>query len=87
LALEGTRSALEGRRSALGAERSALRGAGSALERARFARDVLLHLLEVKFRPLDERTKARVRAAGQDRLFRWAERLITADRLADVFRR
>jgi len=28
-----------------------------------------------------------VQAAGPQRLLRWAERLVTADRLADVFRR
>ena len=50
-------------------------------------REVLLRQLEVKFGEIDDRARTRVRAAGPERLLRWAERLVTAERLTDVFRR
>jgi len=49
-------------------------------------REVLLHLLEMKFGPLDARSRSRVHAAGPRTLLRWAERVVTAETLADVFR-
>ena len=48
-------------------------------------RAVLLHLLEVKFGDLDERTRAQVSAADPQHLMEWIERVLTAERLADVF--
>ena len=50
-------------------------------------RDLLLRLLETKFGPLDARTRERVQAARPQRLLRWGERLLAAERLADVFGR
>jgi predicted transposase/invertase (TIGR01784 family) len=48
-------------------------------------RESLLRQIEVKFGELDARTRSRVRAAGPRRLLEWAEHLIQADRLSDVF--
>jgi hypothetical protein len=60
-------------------------GLEEGLEKGR--QDLLLRQMEVKFGPLDERTKARVGAAGPERLLQWAERFVTAEKLSDVFRR
>jgi hypothetical protein len=46
---------------------------------------LLLRLLERKFGPLDPRTRARIRRAGPDRLFEWGDRVLTAERLEQVF--
>ena len=46
---------------------------------------MFLRLLEVRFGPLDEHTLARVSAADADRLLEWGERILTAERLEDVF--
>lgn len=51
------------------------------------SRELLLRQLEVRFGPIDDRTQAKVNAAGRELLLRWAERLLTAERLADVFGR
>jgi predicted transposase/invertase (TIGR01784 family) len=48
-------------------------------------RDLLLRQLEVKFGPVDERTREKVLAATPQRLLKWGERLVIAERLADVF--
>jgi len=48
-------------------------------------RGVLLHQLEVKFGHLDDRTRAQVAAADPQHLREWIERVLTAQRLADVF--
>jgi hypothetical protein len=48
---------------------------------------VVLRQLELKFGPLDEPTVARVRAARAAQLRAWAERLLTAATLTDVFQR
>ena len=61
------------------------RGLKKGLEEGR--RELLLRQLELKFGEIDERIRSRVRAAGPERLLRWGERLVTAERLADVFRR
>jgi hypothetical protein len=53
---------------------------------AKGQRDLLLHQIEIKFGQLDERTRTRVSVAGSKRLLQWAERLLTAERLADVFK-
>jgi len=50
-------------------------------------RELLLRQLEIKFGEIDQQTRSRVLAAGPQRLLRWAERLVTAEILADVFRR
>jgi len=46
---------------------------------------MLLRQLEVKFGKVDARTRMQVEAAAPERLLQWAERLVTAERLADVF--
>jgi predicted transposase YdaD len=50
-------------------------------------RDLVLRLLETKFGAIDSRTRARVKVAQPKSLLRWGERLITAERLSDVFAR
>jgi hypothetical protein len=45
----------------------------------------LLHQLEVKFGDLDDRTRTQVSAADPQHLMEWIERVLTAERLADVF--
>jgi flagellar biosynthesis/type III secretory pathway protein FliH len=47
--------------------------------------EVLVRLLERKFGPLDEVSRARLAAADSERLLSWAERVLTASRLAEVF--
>ena len=47
---------------------------------------LLLRLLERKFGRLDPQIRERVRIADADRLLNWGERLLSADRLEDVFR-
>jgi len=44
-----------------------------------------LRQLEVRFGSLDKPTRAKVSAADSQRLLKWTERLLTAERLADVF--
>jgi len=56
-------------------------------EGRRESRELLLRMLEVKFGPIDDRTRARVLAARSASLLKWGERLVTAERLADVFGR
>ena len=46
---------------------------------------LLMRLLEMKFGPLDERTRTRVLSAEAGRLLEWGERFVYAERLADVF--
>lgn len=46
---------------------------------------MLLRMLETKFGPLDEMTKARILSAGAGRLMEWGERFVFAERLTDVF--
>ncbi|HEX3131592.1 MAG TPA: Rpn family recombination-promoting nuclease/putative transposase [Thermoanaerobaculia bacterium] len=47
---------------------------------------VLLRQLRSKFGSLDAATESRVRSADANRLLDWAERVLTAERLEDVFR-
>jgi len=47
---------------------------------------LLIRQLERKFGPLDADVHQRIREADADRLLKWAEQLVTADRLTDVFR-
>lgn len=47
---------------------------------------VVLRLLNSKFGPLAPEIEARVSSADADRLLDWGERLLTAERLQDVFR-
>jgi hypothetical protein len=47
--------------------------------------EVLVRQLERRFGPLDEVTRARLAAADSERLLGWAERVLTAGRLAEVF--
>ena len=49
------------------------------------SRELLLRQLEVRFGQINDRTRAKVNAAGRESLLKWAERLLTAERLADVF--
>jgi predicted transposase/invertase (TIGR01784 family) len=46
---------------------------------------MLLRQLELKFGEVDARTRSRVRAAEPRLLVEWAERLLSAERLSDVF--
>lgn len=46
---------------------------------------LLLRQLERKFGRLDRQTRARVRSADAERLLTWGERVLTAERLEDVF--
>jgi len=48
-------------------------------------RVALSHQLEVKFGHLDDRTRAQVASADPQHLMEWIERVLTAERLADVF--
>ncbi len=48
-------------------------------------RQLLLRQLAVKFGALNRQTRARVAAADSRRLMEWGERVLTAERLADVF--
>ena len=58
------------------------------LEKGRQAGEALmvLRLLRLKFGPLAPETEERVRSADQDLLLTWGERVLTAERLQDVFR-
>ncbi len=47
--------------------------------------DLLLRQLQRKFGPLQETALARVRAADSEALLEWGERILTAERLEDVF--
>ncbi len=47
--------------------------------------NLLLRQLERKFGPLDPKTKARIRKAKAERLLEWGERILTAERLDQVF--
>jgi Putative transposase, YhgA-like/Domain of unknown function (DUF4351) len=49
-------------------------------------RDVVLRLLETKFGRLDSRSRKRVTTADPERLLLWAERVLSATKIADVFR-
>lgn len=70
-----------------GEERGEKRGraAGRAEGKAEGSAEVLLLLLRKRFGPLSRTTVARVRKAASPQLTRWAERLLTAERLAAVF--
>jgi flagellar biosynthesis/type III secretory pathway protein FliH len=46
---------------------------------------LLLRLLERKFGRLDPQTRKRVRGADAERLLEWGERVLTAQRLEEVF--
>jgi flagellar biosynthesis/type III secretory pathway protein FliH len=46
---------------------------------------LLLSLLEQKFGRLDSKTRRRVQSAGAERLLDWGARVLTAERLEDVF--
>ena len=47
--------------------------------------EALLRLLERKFGSIDPRTRSRIRRAGPDRLLEWLDRVLTAERLEQVF--
>lgn len=46
---------------------------------------LLLRQLERKFGQLDAKTRRRVQSADAERLLDWGERVLTAERLEDVF--
>ena len=48
-------------------------------------RAVLSRQLQRRFGPLDPQTRYRLEAADQQQLELWAERILDADSLADVF--
>ncbi|MFV1995842.1 MAG: DUF4351 domain-containing protein, partial [Verrucomicrobiales bacterium] len=47
---------------------------------------LLARQLERKFGPLDEEIRRRIEEAGADQLLEWGERILTAERLEEVFR-
>ena len=47
--------------------------------------NLLLRLLEQKFGRLDARTRKRVQSADAERLLDWGTRVLTAERLEEVF--
>jgi hypothetical protein len=47
---------------------------------------MLLHLLRLKFGPLESEVEERVRSAEADRLLEWGKRVLSAITLTDVFR-
>mgnify|MGYP001628042559 FL=1 len=61
------------------------RAEGRVEGRAEGRADILLKLLRLKFGEPGPETVARVRAGSEQELDRWAERILTAGRLADVF--
>jgi hypothetical protein len=64
------------------------KGEKKGLERGRQeSRELLLRQLEIKFGPLEAPTRARILAARPQSLLRWAERILIAERIADVFGR
>ncbi len=46
---------------------------------------ILLRQLEGRFGPLDDHTRSRVAAADSQRLLEWGDRILTAERLENVF--
>ena len=46
---------------------------------------MLLRLLRLKFGPLAPEIEERVRSTDADRLLEWSDRVLTAERLQDVF--
>jgi predicted transposase YdaD len=74
---------IEARGEARGEEKGLEKGLRRGREEG--LRDALFHQLEVKFGGLDDRTRAQVAAADPQHLMEWIERVLTAERLADVF--
>ena len=66
-------------------ERGEQKGVEKGMEKGQ--RELLLRQIQVKFGEVDSRTRSRIRAAGHRRLMEWAERLVNAERLSDVFAR
>ena len=62
-----------------------LREEGRQEGRQDTAAQVLLRLLLLKFGPLSPETEERVCSTDADRLMEWSERVLTAERLQDVF--
>ena len=46
---------------------------------------ILLRLLHLKFGPLSAEVEERVSSTDADRLLEWSDRVLTAERLQDVF--
>jgi hypothetical protein len=46
---------------------------------------VVSHLIQLKYGALDESTQKRITEADSKTLLRWADRVLTAERLSDVF--
>jgi hypothetical protein len=61
------------------------RAEGRAEGRTEGGATMLLRQLELKFGPLPTEFRARIEAADAERLLRWGERVLTAERLDDVF--
>jgi Putative transposase, YhgA-like len=55
--------------------------------RQRALAELLLRHLNLKFGPVDDKVRVRIEAASPGRLMTWAERVLTAETLPDVFRR
>jgi flagellar biosynthesis/type III secretory pathway protein FliH len=71
-----------------GMEEGLEKGMEKGMEKGRQAGEALmvLRLLRLKFGPLAPEIEERVRSADQDLLLTWGERVLTAERLQDVFR-
>jgi len=46
---------------------------------------ILLRLITLKFGPPSEAVRARIAAAGSDMLLEWSARILTAERVEDLF--
>ena len=71
---------------ARGVEQGLARGVEQGLARgqAAGARQILRRLLELKFGAVSEETEARLEAASEAQLERWAGRVLTANSVAEV---
>jgi predicted transposase YdaD len=76
----------EGREEGRQAGREEGRQAGREEGRQEGEALVVLRLLRLKFGPLAPEVEERVRSADADRLLEWSERVLTAERVQDLFR-
>ncbi|HEX9764126.1 MAG TPA: hypothetical protein VGA39_02485, partial [Candidatus Acidoferrales bacterium] len=61
------------------------RAEGEAKGEVKGEAKVLVRLAEKKFGPLPDRARARIEAAGAEQLLLWAERVLTARTLGEIF--
>ena len=46
--------------------------------------NILLKLLELKFGPMSEKDRSKIRAADSETLLKWSERILTANSLDEI---